>query len=319
MEQSRIPEYPVELEPVDIRPYRTGNTGVAYVTSLDSGRPGPHLMLTAVVHGNELCGAIALDYLFRHQVRPRRGRLTLAFANHEAYHRFDPSDPRASRYVDEDFNRTWGLEVLEGSRDSVETRRARELRPIVDRVDLLLDIHSMQHKTSALTICGPLEKGRGLARELGTPAHIVSDAGHAEGTRMRDYGGFGDPDNPKNALLVECGQHWERASAAVAIDVALRFLKLHDTVAPEFREQDQLPLPPAQQLIEVSGPVTMESDNFRFAQPFVGFEVLEKKGSLIGWDGDREVRTPYDQCVLIMPSLRQKKGQSAVRLGRLVM
>ena len=55
--------YPVELEPVDIAPYKTGNTGVDYVTTFDSGNPGPHVMISAVVHGNELCGAIALDFL----------------------------------------------------------------------------------------------------------------------------------------------------------------------------------------------------------------------------------------------------------------
>jgi hypothetical protein len=45
-------------------------------------------------------------------------------------------------------------------------------------------------------------------------------------------------------------------------------------------------------------------------------EVIEKQGTLIGWDGDAEVRTPYDKCVLIMPSRRLRRGESAVRFGR---
>ena len=57
--------YPVELEAPDIRPYRAGNCGIEYVTSFDSGKAGPHLMLAALTHGNELCGAIALDWLLR--------------------------------------------------------------------------------------------------------------------------------------------------------------------------------------------------------------------------------------------------------------
>ena len=36
--------------------------------------------------------------------------------------------------------------------------------------------------------------------------------GHAAGMRMRDYGGFGDPKSPKNALLIETGQHWRASS-----------------------------------------------------------------------------------------------------------
>ena len=41
----------------------------------------------------------------------------------------------------------WTTEVLDGNRDSVELKRARELRPIVDTVDFLQDIHSMQTVT----------------------------------------------------------------------------------------------------------------------------------------------------------------------------
>ncbi len=56
--------YPIELEAPDIAPYRAGNTGIDYVTTLDSGRDGPHVMLSALVHGNEICGAIALISCF---------------------------------------------------------------------------------------------------------------------------------------------------------------------------------------------------------------------------------------------------------------
>ena len=133
--------YPVNIEAPDITPYRKGNIGVDYVTTIDSGKSGPHVMLSAVVHGNELCGAIALDYLMRHEVRPIQGKLTLAFMNVAAYESFDETNPTVSRYVDEDFNRLWTREVLEGDRDSVELRRARAVRPIVDEIDYLLDIH----------------------------------------------------------------------------------------------------------------------------------------------------------------------------------
>ncbi len=101
------PSYRIDLQGPDIGAYRAGNTGIDYVTSFDSGAPGPHVAVTAVVHGNEVCGAIALDFLFRQKVRPIKGRLTLAFANVAAYESFDPESPNASRYLDEDFNRVW--------------------------------------------------------------------------------------------------------------------------------------------------------------------------------------------------------------------
>ena len=309
--------YPVELEAVDIGPYKNGNTGIDYVTTFDSGEPGPHVMVNAVVHGNELCGAITLDFLFRNEVRPMRGKLTLSFANHEAYNRFNPADPGASRYVDEDFNRLWTADVLDGERDTAELRRARQFRPAVDAADYLLDIHSMQHRTPPIMICGPLEKGRQLARDIGAPVHVVSDEGHAAGKRMRDYAGFGDPESPKNALLVECGQHWEKSSADVAKDVTLRFLRHYHVIDPGFAVDHLSPEPlEPQKMIEVSEPVTIKTDEFRFADDYIGLEVIAEAGTVIGWDGDEEIRTPYDDCVLVMPSRRLRKGESAVRLGR---
>src|SRR5579864_102252 len=114
--------------------------------------------------------------------------------------------------------------MLDGPRRSSELERARALRPIVDAADYLLDLHSMQYATAPLMLAGMLPKSRDLARKVGIPELIMCDAGHATGPRMRDYGGFGDPASPKTALLIECGQHWERRSAEVSTDVTLRFL-----------------------------------------------------------------------------------------------
>ena len=313
------PSYPVNVTAPDLSAHRAGNTGVDYVTTYKSGRSGPHVMLAALVHGNELCGAHVLDYLLRERVRPIAGRLTLGFMNVEAFERFDPRTPGASRFVDEDFNRLWSAEILGGDRDSAELRRAREVLPILDGVDLLLDIHSMQHPSAPLMLAGPAAKGRRLARRIATPAHVVCDAGHAAGPRMRDYAGFADETSPRNALLVECGQHWDPDSITVAREVALRFLACSGAVDPVFAEERlELSPPPVQRIIEVSRAITIETDAFRFVSDYRGMEVIERAGTVIARDGELEIRTPYDHCVLIMPSRRLTPGGTAVRLGRYV-
>jgi predicted deacylase len=310
--------YTVEITAPDISLWRRGNTGIDYATTFDSGKPGPHVMITALAHGNEICGAIVLDELLRAGIRPLQGRLTLVFCNIAAFERFDAANPEASRWVEEDFNRVWTAEVLDGPRDTVDLRRARILRPLLDRADLLLDIHSMQHPSEPLLLAGPLTKGRVFAAEVGYPALVVCDAGHAAGKRMRDYAGFGDAASPNNALLVECGQHWAKRTVDVARETTLRFLARCGLIDPDkgpFRFADT-PLP--QKTVEVTHPVTITAEAFRFARVFTGLEVIEQAGTLIGWDGEREVRTPYDHCVLVMPSKRLYRGQTAVRLGRFV-
>lgn len=319
MSQTHHQQDVVELQAPDISAYRQGNTGVEYITTYDSGRAGPHVMISAVVHGNEICGAIALDHLFQTGIRPLLGRLSLAFMNVDAYLSFDPQNPRASRCVEEDFNRLWDERVLAGARDSVECRRARQVWPVVDTVDFLLDIHSMSNVTEALMIAGPEAKGRQLSQALGLPRTVVSDAGHAAGKRMRDYRPFVDPSSARNALLIECGQHWEKSSAEVAIDSAYRFLAHFGLIDRETKLANvRCEWPEAQRFIQVSGPETIQSDAFAFTQAFVGMEVISKAGTLIAHDGEREVRTPYDNAVLIMPTRKPKKGESALRYGQYI-
>lgn len=310
---------PVELVAPDISAYKTGNTGVDYITTFDSGVPGPHAMVNAVTHGNEICGAIAVDRLFKMSVRPTRGRLSLSFANVAAFSRFDPAVPHTSRFVDEDFNRVWNAETLEGARQSQELTRARAMRPVIDTVDLLLDIHSMHDPHGAVMICGPLDKGIAFAKDIGIPAHIVSDRGHANGTRMRDYGGFGDPASNKNALLVECGQHWEHAAAAMAWQTVWRFLKACDVVDRDLASAEIDPTPAKQQyVVRVTDAVIANSIDFKFAEGVRGLSVIPRKGDVIGFDAGKPVLAPYDDCVLIMPTMvHVKPGLTVVRLGRM--
>ena len=309
--------YPVDLNPPDITPYRKGNTGVDYVTTMRTARAGPHVMVSGVIHGNELCGAIALDFLFRQGIKPLCGQLTLAFANVAAYQAFDRQHPMAARFVDEDMNRVWSADTLDGPRRSTELLRARELRPLVDRVDFLLDLHSMQHDSEPLALCGRLAKGRRLAIAVGAPAFVVSDAGHAAGIRLRDYGDFSISKSAKAALLLECGQHWKPQTAQMAIECTLRFLLSLQVIEPDFAAPHLPEDPPLQRIVEVTEAVTIRDEPFIFADDYHGLEVIEQAGTLIGHDGKREIRTPYDNCVLVMPSQRLSKGLTAVRFGRL--
>jgi predicted deacylase len=306
----------VELDPPDISPYRAGNTGIDYVTTYAGALSGPHVVLNALTHGNEICGAIVLDRLLRAGLRPARGRLTFAYANVAAYRAFDRANPNASRYIDEDFNRLWDAATLFGPRRSAELTRARLLRPLYESADLLLDLHSMQHATAPLMLIGLAPKTETLARRTGVPTLMVRDKGHEAGPRLRDFAAFADPTAPAVALLAECGQHWEKRAVEVALETSWRFLAVSG-VLPDDEAARILAQPIApQRLIAVTDTVTVTADDFQFTADYRGLEVIAKSGTIIGHDGGREVRTPYDDCVLIMPSRRLGPGQTAVRLGR---
>ena len=300
----------MELAAPDLAPWRAGNCGVLGVTSFIADLPGPHVALMALMHGNEFSGAIALSRMLSAGIRPKCGRLSFVFANLEAFDRFDPDNPTHSRFCDEDLNRVWDAATLDGPRQSIELTRARELRPWLDGVDVLLDLHSMLWPSDPLILCGLTEKGRVLAQAIGTPKLVVADAGHVGGRRLIDYARFADPTTTARALLVEAGQHWARGTVVVT----------EQAIAGLFRscDQDGTTLPCSSILAEVTATITVASANFIFLQPYRGGEIIAHRNTLIAMDGNTEIRTTHDNCLLVMPSLRPTRGHTAVRLARLL-
>ena len=308
------------LGAIDISFLEDGNTGIPFVHRFDGPGAGPDRVVMALTHGNEVSGAHALvDLMALGDPTPKNGSLTIGFANVAAYHRFDASNPRQSRYVQEDMNRVWDEPTLNGDRSSVELRRARALLPVIKKADILLDLHSMQTAGPPLMLAGTAERGRNLARRMGYPGIIVVDSGHSGGRRMRDFKPFCDPQGSATALLAECGQHWEQETVTIAREVLARFLVTTGAISRQSATQlSPLPDRPEPQVIEVTDRITISTDRFRFLSDFHGMETIPSAGTVLGYDGNRPIATPYDECVLIMPSRRLIRGQTAVRLGRYV-
>ena len=312
-----------DLPAPDLNAWRAGNTGTEGVWHFDSGLPGRQVLVSALIHGNELCGAWALKGLLESGLRPQAGSLTLMFCNLAAFDRFDPANHDAARFVEQDMNRQWSDERMDAA-DSLERRRCAALRPFVAQADWLLDLHSMHEPCAPLLLTGVQPRNLALAKQMAAPEHIVIDAGHQDGTRMRDYGRFGLPDaqaGDSRSLLVECGFHGDPASRAVAQDQCLRFIEASGIVdgaelarlLPGWRLTDA----PRQWALQVTGPVVAKNERFTFTEAFTGLEVIARAGTVIGDNDGEPVTTPYDDCVLVMPSTRQARaGVSVVRFAR---
>jgi succinylglutamate desuccinylase len=307
-----LPHFPVHIQAPDISPWLAGNTGIPGFTTWDSGSPGPHVVLVSLTHGNEIAGAIVLDQMLRKGDRPAAGKLTFGFANIAAFARFDPARPIASRFVEEDLNRVWDDIQLFGIRRSLELDRAREIRPLIDTADIVLDLHSMLWPSDPLLLCGPAAQGRNLALAIGTPAMVVADQGHAGGKRLIDYGRFTEASCAAACILVEAGQHWQ-AETITQMRATIRALLHHTGQLP------QIPKPAAAKpsFAEVSHVITAKTNRFVFERDFRGGERIPRANTLIAHDGDTEIFTPYDDCLLIMPSHRPSHGHTAIRLAKI--
>ncbi|MBO1076313.1 succinylglutamate desuccinylase/aspartoacylase family protein [Roseomonas marmotae] len=304
-----LPHFPVRVPIPDLRPWLEGNR-MPGVWSFSSPLPGPHVALVSLMHGNEIAGALLLARWLREGLRPLRGTLTMIFANLAAFSRFDPANPTLSRFVDEDLNRVWDDRLLKGCRHSTELARARALLPLMQEADVLLDLHSMLWPSDPLMIAGDTPQSRDMALRLGTPELVVVDQGHRTGQRLIDHPIFTAPGSRRACLLVEGGPHWEPATLETLEQCATALL----------RENGLLPQAPRPsrpgRLAEVTRTVIAGTHGFAFVQDFRGGTVIPARNTLLALDGEQEIRTPHDDCLLVMPTPRAMRGHTAVRLAR---
>ena len=302
---------PLEVLPRDLSAYREGNVGIPYVHRFESGRPGPHVLINAITHGNEICGMVAATHLLDTGLRPKIGTLTVSFAHVEAYEAFDIEQPYENRQLVHNLNRIWSADMLDGPEDSPELRRARELRPVLEAADYVLDIHSTRAPVQPFWVYTEMDRNTALASAVGAPeVHLVMPPGIFPGTGVMGYGRHGDPASDSGgSLVVECGQHFAQSAATLATDVTLRFLAhlgLIDTPA----DASPPPAPRRYRLLEVH---MVKSPDFTFTRPVIGFETYAKD-ELIAMNGTEEIRSPCDDCTIFMPTRMPIVGREAVYL-----
>ena len=315
MSAAHITPYTPKLEvlPRDLSAYKTGNTGIDYVHRFESGKPGPHVLVNALTHGNEICGMVAATHILDTGLRPQIGTLTVSFANVAAYEAFDIEQPFKNRQLVHNLNRVWSAAELDGTIDSPEMRRARELRPVVAAADHILDIHSTAHPVVPFWVYPAHERNARLALALGRPpVHLVMPRGLGSGTPLIQHGAHGEAQSTAGAaVVVECGQHFAQSAADLATDVALAFIAhfgLTDPPAPAHAAQ-------LQQRFELLETHVIQSTDFHFIKPVIGFEVFAK-GELIAINGPDEIVAPCDDCTIFMPSREAIVGKEACYLTR---
>lgn len=311
-----LPEFPIRIAPPDLTPWEKGNIGIDGVIERDSGRVGPEITIVSLIHGNEFAGAIALDQILREDIRPLCGVVRFVFANLESFHRFDGQSPTASRFTGEDLNRVWSTERLARRPASPEMARAQALLPVIRRSDMLLDLHSMLWDSSPLLISPQTERSTALAGALSacsdTPFLTLTDLGHVGGARLIEEAHFLSPERGARSVLLEAGQHW----APETVETSRNAIRYFIDNAARFHFDACFPHPTMPQQAVVTDNVVAHSACFRFETPYRGGQTIANAGTVIATDGQDEICTPYDGCILIMPNLCVRRGQLAVRLAR---
>ena len=114
---------------------------------------------------------------------------------------------------------------------------------------------------------------------------------------------------------MEAGQHWEQTTVDTMLASVAGLLR-HLDVVDRTRRCRRRRRRAAPRVATVTTAVTAMTSNFAFVQTFRGGDIIPRRNTLIAMDGETEIRTPHDDCLLVMPSLRPSRGHTAVRLGR---
>ncbi len=260
----------------------------------DSKETGPNLVIMAGVHGDEKCGLSAFNAILPNFV-PLRGRVIFIIGSPEAV--------RVNRREFEgNLNRMFrsDSEITKTERNTYEYKRSRELMPILAQTDALLDIHS---STTAQTIPFVICEQQSFKVAAKLPVEVVVsgiDALHPTGTDayVNQSGGLG--------ICIECGNHNDPSATNIAIEAINKFLIYFNVVEGHTNTN-------MQRFVHANW-IYRNKENFTLSKNFQEFEKVSE-GSIIGLDGEIEIKAPYDG-VILFPHNRTKPDTEAFLFGK---
>jgi succinylglutamate desuccinylase len=263
------------------------------VTRKNGTGPGKTVAVIGGVHGNESVGMSALRWA-RETITPEAGTVYFIEGNPEAVR-------KNVRFIEKNLNRCFSKEL---SGDSLEELRARELMPILDECDMLLDIHaSNSHDATPFVICE--ENGMEIGCLLDFP--IISTGWDALEPGTTDW--YVNQQR-KIGIGIECGSvHRPEETLTLAQESILRFLRYTGNLEGG-EESHDIP----QRHIHVHTVAHRSTEPVTFSRDYADFELLEHE-EVFARSGDREYVAGQDDCI-IFPRPNAPFGAEIFILGR---
>lgn len=249
---------------------------------IESGKPGPTVMILGGIHGDELCGTEAVCRLMKNPPRIDQGKLIVMYGNLHAI-------KQKVRQTEANLNRMFLNDEIysEEQKQTYEYKRAQQIKPYLEQSDILLDIHSVfDPNGTPFIICE--NNGGEIAQYLPFPIRCSGfDNAHPGGTDgyMNSLGKIG--------ICIECGYHNDPLASERAMNSIDIFLKVVG-----LQNEDASPtINRVQRSLHVNFIYSNQYAPFTLVQPFRDFQTV-KEGELIGYDGDHEIKSEKDQIIV---------------------
>ena len=304
-------------------------------------QPGPRVLVTGAVHGNEIHGTKAMAEIIRQldagELTLLRGTLTLVPIVNPLAHQLN------RREGDRNLNRNLRPPVIA---HDFEDRIARVLCPLIAQHNGILDLHSFQGQGPAFAMIGPrnntgelepfsqeatesalaacLGVGRIVEGWLSTyalglqrrqqrehdgsrRAALISDPHYGVGTTeyMRSTGGW--------AITLECGQHLDPSGPEVARLAILRALVLLGMLHETAVEPHQPAQPP--ELLQLYDVIDREDMGDAFEREWASFDSIEN-GQRIGTRASGDAVLAPSEGRIVFPNVKSQPGTEWFYLAR---
>jgi len=245
---------------------------------------GKKVCILAGIHGDEIPSIIAVEEILKEKsLYLLRGEIYFIIVNKKAI-------INNTRFIEKDLNRCF---IDKDNTNSHEEQIAKELKKILDKCDISLDLHSTRKKSIPFIICEP----NAYATIKNFPIDIVCSGfdSHQPGatdTYMNQNGKIG--------ICVESGYMRDKSSIPLAKDIIFIFLNELNMIEYKINHYTKKDYYTVTYMYK-------NKDDFKLIKKFENFERL-KKGDPIGFDGKKKI-VADDNNFIIFAQDRNKKNK----------
>ena len=279
------------------------------VVQFHSLTPGPHLLVTGAIHGNEICGTAGIiDIIERFHtgaLRLKRGTLTFVpVCNPQAF-------AKGVRGIDANLNR---VIAPHKKPKNYEEKLACRLLPLIDAADYMLDLHSYSCQGTAYVFQDYADKKTAaFADALGLP-HIIT--GWPKMFAHADAKGLNGGDTVSYAhtkgvtgVVVECGNHEDPQSPVIAVRMIENAMAYLDMASPLRLKRSR-----GKKRVIHGRKVFKRPPDCQFIAPWKDFDRVAK-GDIIALCADGTTIKADKDSTILLPNASAKVGIEWFYLG----
>lgn len=269
---------------------------IAWITIIDSGKPGKNIWIFAITHWNEPVWIEIFNYLiekFNISKKLEKWKIFLIANNIKAYSKYqETKDINNYRFLDDNMNR---ISNQNFKKWSYEFERFEELKTIYDEIDIAIDLHSVPKWNDVIWLCDTayIETAKNF---FDVETILVDDMWKTWAVIWEFLR------NGKEAYWLECGNHISKAGFLKWKTNVLNFLQ-YFWIISKITIQNKFEV-----IYKFIEEIKIETDNFKFIKEFIWWFTKIVPWEIYAIDWKKELKNTFSKDIFVgIPAKKFKK------------